>query len=69
MTALHPGRPVTRPFKAMQAGDKHFEPLDDADTIDGLQDRLRMAARRHGTFTTRRVSIKGQVGIMVERVE
>jgi hypothetical protein len=53
----------------MQAGDKHFEPLNDADSIDGLQARMVMAARRHGTFTTRRVSIKGQVGIMVERVE
>jgi len=69
MTALHPGRPVTRPFKAMRAGDKHFEPLDNADNIDALQNRLRMAARRYGRFTTRRVSIKGQVGIMVERVE
>jgi hypothetical protein len=53
----------------MQAGDRHFEPLDNADTIDGLQARMGMAARRHGTFTTRRVSIRGQVGIMVERVE
>jgi hypothetical protein len=53
----------------MQAGDKHFQPLDDADTIDGLQARMGTAARRHGKFTTRRVSIKGQVGIMVERVK
>jgi hypothetical protein len=53
----------------MRAGDKHFEPLDNADNIDALQNRLRMAARRYGRFTTRRVSIKGQVGIMVERVE